>query len=111
MEIKALSGKDICAIIETCSKSQVKELVLGDLSIKFGPGDSGEEISIVGTQLPSIPVEAVEQNPEQDDSFIEAIQSRVQEEIVNTQTMMDDPEGFEEQVVNSFVYQGGMNEN
>lgn len=110
MEIKPLSGREICAIIESCSKSEVRELTLGDMNIKFGPQNQGE-VQSEGTQIPSNPAEAVEQDPEQNDSFIEAIQARTQEDILSTQQLMDDPMGFEEDVVNSFVYQGGTNEN
>lgn len=110
MEIKALSGKDICAIIESCSKSSVRELTIGDMSIKFGPSDQGEKVTVAGTLTPEQIAEA-SSNPEQDESFVEAMQSRTQEDILSTQTLMDDPMAFEEEVMNSFVYQGGANAN
>lgn len=111
MEIKALSGKDICAIIESCSKTGVRELTIGDMSIKFGPTDLGEKVPTAGVQLPSAIAEATEQNPEQNESFVEAIQARTQEDILSTQVLMDDPMQFEEDIMNSFVYQGGANAN
>ena len=110
MEIKALSAKDICAIIESSSKSGVKELTIGDMSLKFGPSDQGEMVAVAGTLTPEQIAEAAS-NPEQNESFVEAVQARTQEDIINTQTLMDDPMQFEEEVMNSFVYQGGANEN
>lgn len=110
MEIKPLSGKDICAIIEACSKTDVRELKIGDMSIKFGPQDRGEKIQVAGMLTPEQIAEAAS-NPEQNESFVDAIQARTQEDILNTQTLMDDPMAFEEQVMNSFVYQGGVNAN
>lgn len=34
---KDLKSSDICRIIDSCKKSQVSELRLGDLHIRFGP--------------------------------------------------------------------------
>jgi len=110
MEIKPLSGKDICAIIETCAQVNVRELSIGEVSIKFGPENQGFKVQTVGTQFPSNTVGTEDHNPENNDSFVEAIQARTKEDIMSTQTLMDDPMAFEEEVMNSFVYQGGMNE-
>ena len=110
MEIKALSGKDICAIIETCSKTNLRELTIGNMSLKFGPENQGDKVPTAGVQLPSEIAGATDINPEQNESFVEAMQARTQEDILNTQTLMDDPMRFEEEVMNSFVYQGGANE-
>ena len=110
MEIKSLSGKDICAIIEKSSQANVRELKIGDFEVKFGPENQGYQVQYAGMHTPSNTAEAEEQNTEQGEGFITAIQARVQEDIVNTQTLMDDPLGFEESVMNSFVYQDGVNE-
>lgn len=111
MEIKALSGKDICAIIKECSNSEVRELSLGDLNIKFGPENLGDKVPTVGTQVDFNSAEAADPNSEHNKSFLDAIQARTQEDILNTQTLMDDPMAYEEEVMNSFVYQGGANAN
>lgn len=110
MEIKPLSGKDICAIIETCSKTDIRELSIGEMSLKFGPRDQGNQVSMSGMMSPSQIAEAQKQNPEQNESFVEAMQARTKEDVLNTQTLMDDPMAFEEEIMNSFVYQGGDNE-
>lgn len=105
MEIKGLSGKEICAIIKSCADAKVRELNLGSMQISFGTSQ-GEPASApsLGTNLPSPEkVEtSQEQKTEQNESFLDAMKSRMDEEIMQTQTLMDNPVQFEEEVIASF---------
>lgn len=111
LEVKSLTGRQICDIIKACAESGVRELKLGEMHIQFG----GEKTSIVGTQAtfegtqtPSQESGTTEQeiNTEQDKSFMDAIQARTAEDVMQSQTLMDDPSGFEREIVSSFLYEG-----
>lgn len=111
MEIKDLSGKDICDIIRACKGANVKELKLSGLEIQFGLTEKSRERApkvIEGTPKTNIlhlSGTTPEERTENNESFIDAMKSRAAEEVIHTQKLMDDPSGFEEDVVNSFIYE------
>ena len=102
MEISDFKDVDICNIIEVCAKAEVSELDFGLLKIKFKsagtpvpnvwPGMSHTPIPELGTA--SEPVKPLEIS-EEDREFLR--------ELEDTQTMMDDPEQWEQNIIDSYL--------
>jgi len=110
MEIKGLSGTELCAIIKACAESGVSNLELDSLKIQFGNTQSigGIQAPFEGTQTPSpqTPGTEVEPTPEQiENQFMDALQARAVEDLAQTQTLIDSPVDFENDMVNGLIYE------
>lgn len=88
METNNLKSTDICNIIKTCAKSGVTNFEFG--SIKIGFGEVAQEVTFV-KEGDIIPLDITSEDKE--------FMSELQE----TQTMMDDPEQWEQNMVDSFM--------
>jgi hypothetical protein len=103
MEIKALTGKEICNIIEVSAKSGVTELNLGDFRVSFKSEGTrlaveAEPFNYVGTQ------ELANENKQQEEKFeLSIAQERAKEDLELAQSMIDDPMGFEQEVIDSYI--------
>lgn len=109
MAIKGLQGKDICDIIKACAKAGVSEFEVGDFRVKFG-----NPIEQVGTQAPnegthSTPPQSgkTENNNMTPEQQMDVLQKRAIEELAQTQTLIDDPSQFENDLVDDMIFGKG----
>lgn len=90
MEINDFKDIDICTIIKTCAKSGVTKLEMGLLKIDFQKSDFLEVPAFVKpSQI--VPLEVTPEDKE----FLS--------ELEETQTMMDDPDQWEQNMIDSFI--------
>ncbi len=101
--VEGLTGSEICRIIGACSKSGVSSFSHGDLRIDFGSrgglamieGASANPIAGSGQNDTMVKELAMS---ESDKEFIGALEDH--------QMMMDDPEGFEQGIIDSHMRGG-----
>lgn len=101
----AINGKEICSIIKACATSGVSEINFGDMNIKFGKEVSKVEALTVpeGIQIDSpLPPGKVEHTP-QENYEMDVVQQRAVEELVHTQKLIDNPFGFEQDIIDGFI--------
>jgi len=105
MEIKDLTVAGICNIIRSCAKSNVARIEMGDMKITFESQEVEGVVSPVhefsGESVPNEPVEPLE---------LSEGDREVLRELQDTQTMMDDPEQWESNMIDSFIQRGVVNE-
>lgn len=82
---------DLCAIIDVSSKSRVKRLKFADVEIDFHLGENTSESVFVPTSESS--------DMEQSKVFDPGLA----EELRNSQLLIDDPQGFEQEIVNQHL--------
>jgi hypothetical protein len=101
------SAKDICAIIKTCSQSNVVEISVGGLKVCFGPEGVGEKATPLASDLgltPTIPEPSF--GPPSEGRLLSQEEREVIEELQNSQLMFDDPEAYEQQQIDKFMGNG-----
>lgn len=112
------TSKDICNIIKACSQSGVTELCLAELTLKFNRSGAETPPEEVLTPQPQVPLYVEDLDPrdtpdlpsEQASATVESPiglmtseQKTTLEEIRVNQLMMDDPEAYEEYIVDSHL--------
>ena len=100
---KIYSANELCNIIKTCSKNGVTDLKISGIEISFM--DQGTDSPLAGiarTPQKERPLKKVSSAPleplELTDKDLEEI-----EELERAQIVLDDPMGFEEQVIKDFM--------
>ena len=109
MEIRYLQGKEICAIIAACANAGVSELEVGDLKLKFGtsaPEFVGIQTPIEGAQL-SPPQLGITEEQQPIDHRLDILHQRAISDLTNTQTLIDNPVGFENDMIDDMLNDRG----
>jgi len=99
MEIKGLQGKEICNIIKACANARVKKLKIGDFEVDFlGEGTQPTFAGMPTTEPPKL---GTVEEPRQ----LELSESdkQVFEDLEDAQMMIEDPEGYEQQIIDSHI--------
>lgn len=100
MEISDFKEIDICNIIKTCAESGVQKFAIGELVIDF------QQAGVSAQVWPGM--EHTPPNPGTDTEPVNTLEltqvdRELLEELEETQTMMDDPEQFEQNIIDSYL--------
>jgi len=100
-DLHRFSAQDICAIIETCGKSGVKNFKTANLEFTFGvtpePADSRSQIP---AEMGSNQITGINLNEISDD------QKEILAQYEDAQKLIDDPEGFEMDAIDLAIKDG-----
>lgn len=112
MEIKSLTGNEICNIIRTSKKAEVRFLKIGELELHFGT-----KIVEEGTQLPQAGMHATPPQPgtvelEKTPESVELSEQDKEELLEHTVASLtvNDPEAFEDYITDELLHGGDHNE-
>lgn len=97
---RVYSANEICNIIKTCNKCGVAEINISGIEVKFN--SQGTDLPVAGMQWTQPPQTTVDTAPlkplELNDSDMEELA-----EISRIQQSIEDPIGYEENVLKSFI--------
>lgn len=103
--INKLTSKQICDILKACDKAKVREFAVGELKVSFfGKGDTGR--TFVESKNHVVDLADIVH----DEQVGEEISQEDREEMRSAQLMIDDPLGFEQEMVDGYLEQGTANE-
>jgi len=103
METNDLKDIDICNIIKTCAKSGVTELIFGTLKVNFKqPGMAATETWPGMVHAPPESGTTAEQVKK---LALTTEDQELLDELAETQVMMDDPDQFEQSIIDHYLHQ------
>lgn len=99
---KCCRASDICAIIEACTKAGVVSLKWRDLEVTFQVPGLSATTDLPKTYMPEFAP------PESGQASIAMVDKDLLDDMRRSQLLLDDPAGFEQEVIDSHLRQGAI---